>query len=243
MAINVLKDCKFYVGGYDFSGQMNKLEISVENEKLNSTTFGADTKHYEPGLQDVKLSHAGFVSMGVGEVDDIIADALSVKDQILTTAAESGADGEFATSFKGMIAQYVPGGKVGELYGFVVEASASSAIAVRGTISATGAKTSSDTGTIRQLGAVGAAQSLYCVQHVIAVSGTDPTLDTIVESDDGVGFGSGDTKATFAEASAIGSEWIQVGPAAITDDYWRVGWTIGGTDTPTFTFLVLIAIH
>ena len=241
MGLNVLKDCKFYLGGYNLSGGMNKLEIKTSNAKLKATTFGANTQHYNPGLKEVQASHAGFVTLGTDEIDDVLNTAWGAVDQIMTACAQTGAAGETAESFKGLMAQYVPSGQVGELFGFVVEASASDSNMVRATICETGAKTSTANGTSRQLGAVTATQKIYCIQHVIAVSGTNPTLDTIIASDDDTGFASGVTRATFAQATARTAEWIEVS-GAITDDWWRPEWTIGGTDTPTFTIVVLLAI-
>ena len=82
-----------------------------------------------------------------------------------------------------------------------------------------------------------AGKSMYAALHVISVSGTSPTLDVIVQSDDNSGFTTPTNRITFSQTGAVGAEWGSVA-GAVTDDYWRVSYTIGGSDTPTFAFAV-----
>jgi hypothetical protein len=55
------------------------------------------------------------------------------------------------------------------------------------------------------------------------------------------GFPSPATRLTFAQKTAAGYEFKSAA-GAITDDWWRVDWTIGGTATPTFSFVVAVGI-
>jgi hypothetical protein len=102
-------------------------------------------------------------------------------------------------------------------------------------------RTSSSTGTGRQLGAVAAGKSMYAALHVISASGTNPTLDVILQSDDNASFTSATSRITFTQATGRTSQLSSVA-GAITDDYWRVSYTIGGTNTPTFAFAVTAGI-
>ncbi len=78
--------------------------------------------------------------------------------------------------------------------------------------------------------------------HVVAASGTTPTLDMIVESDDNSGITSGVTRITFTQEVAVGAQYATAVAGPITDDWWRVGWTIGGTG-PSFTVIVTVGIQ
>jgi len=78
--------------------------------------------------------------------------------------------------------------------------------------------------------------------HVTAFVGAAPTLDVIVESDDNSGFTTAVTRGTFAQATAATSEWLTPVAGAITDDWWRIGYTLGGTITSA-TFAVFIGIQ
>lgn len=65
---------------------------------------------------------------------------------------------------------------------------------------------------------------------VSANSGTDETLDVTVEtSADGSTWY---TSGTFTQATGTGTQR----KAFLLDRFVRVAWTIGGTDTPKFTF-------
>ena len=86
-----------------------------------------------------------------------------------------------------------------------------------------------------------AGKYLYAILHVLAVEGTNPTLDLIVQSDDASGFASAVSRITFTQKTAIGAQFASlVGP--ITDTYFRASYTIGGTNTPKFTIALAVGI-
>ena len=73
-----------------------------------------------------------------------------------------------------------------------------------------------------------------------AISGTNPTIDFSIEwSPDGANFGVGEDVA-FAEltATAVVSRIFSV-----KAPFFRLAWVIGGTDTPTMTFLSVGVFH
>ena len=144
--------------------------------------------------------------------------------------------------FPALLAEYSPGAAVGELFAFNISAGGCDLLA-RGTVLENAVKTATANGTARNLGAVGAAQKLYAGMHVLAVSGTNPTLDMIIQSDDAEGFLSSANRITFAQKTAIGSQWATPVAGAITDTWWRCAYTIGGTDNPSFTVVVVLAIQ
>ena len=140
---------------------------------------------------------------------------------------------------RGLALQYTPlTGQVGVLAMGSVSSSLSTGPLVRGRLlhPSNVARTSSGSGTAVQDAAVGSGQTLYAALHVIAASGGSPTLDVIVQSDDNSGFTSATNRITFSQATTTGAQWgSAVGP--ITDTYWRVTYTVGGS-TPSFAFAV-----
>ena len=133
-------------------------------------------------------------------------------------------------------------GAPGELAMGKLSASSSTGPVVRGTLMhpTTTARSTSSTGTARQLGAVSATQSVYAALHVLSVSGTStPTLTVTVQSDT-VGFATPTSRVVFSGATAVGAQFGSAA-GAITDDYWRVSWTVSGTN-PSFLFGVTIGI-
>ncbi len=97
------------------------------------------------------------------------------------------------------------------------------------------ARTVTGSGLARQLGALSATRALYVGLHVLSAAGTTPSVTVVVESDDAVGMASPTTRATFTAATAAGGQTVQI-PGPVTDDWWRVRWTISGT-TPSFLFV------
>lgn len=243
MAFQVLRNCKLYFAGHDVSGDMNKLDLKYSAETLDKTVFGATTKSRLMGLKDVELSGGGFweADSAAFKIDDVVNSKLAVADELITVCPTDGAAGEVAFFFPALLAEYSPGAAVGEIFAFEISASGCQVLG-RGTIMETGAKSATAGGTARQLGAVSASQKVYAGLHILAASGTNPTLDLKIQSDDAQGMASPTDRITFAQATGIGSQWATPVAGAITDNWWRAYWTLGGT-TPSFTVVVVVAIQ
>ena len=81
----------------------------------------------------------------------------------------------------------------------------------------------------------GKADTLRAQIVVSAKEGTNPTLDVLIEDTlDGTNW---NTIKAFAQLTDTGQEVIDV--TTPFSDNIRVSWTIGGTDTPKFTFEVI----
>jgi hypothetical protein len=240
MAHQVLTDCKLWIDGYDFSGDFNALGLDYSVDAVPDDAFGVGTHIFLGGLHDVEGNHQGAVNLGTDGVEDILFANVGVVDVPVTLSPDSGADGEVAHFLKALSASYSPGAEIGQLKRFSVRFKASGERLVRGTIMHNATRTASGQGTARQLGAVSATQKLYAALHVIAASDSD-TLDVIVRSDDNGGMTSPTTRVTFAQATAVGSEFATPVDGAITDDYWQVDFTIGGS-SPSFEFVVVVGI-
>ena len=233
---------KLWFGEYDLSGDMNAMRLSLAAQRQNNTRFGDDTDVGAGGLTTILMEHEGIWLAGSGKVDEVLDTNLAVADLPISIGAETGADGEIGYLFRALQGLYVPinAGVIGSMHRFRVSAEGSGGDrAVRSTIMHNATRTATGNGTARQLGAVSATQKVYATLHVITASVGD-TLDVTVESDDNSGMTSATTQLTFTQATAITKEYkTQTG--AITDDWWRVAYTIAGT-APSFEFIVLIGI-
>jgi hypothetical protein len=238
MAVHILNNSKLWLHSYDLSGEVNSIALDYGSEIQDNTSYGASTRAKLGGLKTVTLGCEGFLNPDT--IDSALFSNIGVADRPVSVAPENSTEGSDVFFFKSNSSEYSQGGAVGDVASFSVSAEATGDL-VRGTIMVNGTKTASGTSTVRQLGAVSATQSVFASLHVLTVSGTSPTLDVIVKSDNASGFSSPANKITFTQATAIGSQFSsQAG--AITDDYWRIDWTVGGSDTPTFAFVVNVGI-
>lgn len=242
MAIAAHNLAKLYIDKYDFTGQINSQDLKIMADMLENTVYGADTRSNKAGLVSADVTHSGFIQLGVGNIEDILFGNVGVTGKIVSLIPEGATEGNIAYSIQSIASGFSQSGKVGDLLAFNFAATSHDKV-VRGTVGAIGAKTTTTFGTARNLGLVGATQKLYGILHITAVSGTNPTLDVIIRSDALVGMGSPTTRITFTQATAITSQWATPVSGAIADDlWWQIGWTIGGTNTPSFTIMVAIAI-
>lgn len=245
---SVLKDCKVYFGGYDISGVTNALTLTREVDEVEYRAFGNACPVYLPGLETVRYELEGFASSdGTSDQEDGMYANLSTLSLPFMACPLTGAVNEQAHFCPSMESKYSWGGTVGEMNGFTAAGISQGQPLILGRVMMTGSKATTTTGTAYELGAVTAATNyLYAQLHVFSVSGTDPTLDVIVESDDAEGFAGPATKITFAQiegASVPTAVWATPVAGPITDTWWRVKATIGGSDTPTFNFAVAIGIR
>lgn len=244
MSVFVLKNSKIYLGGYDVSGDLNKATMGYKAEEKDITTFGQSAKKRICGLSDTDLKLNGFwqADSSSYKVEDILWSKFAISDEVITIFPQTGAAGELGYSFKAMEGEYSPGGQVGDVLGFDMSAMANDLL-VRATCMESGAKTSTAAGTGRQLGAVLATQKVYAGIHILAKSGTLPTLDIKIQSDDNASFTSATDRITLTQMNAIGAQWATPLAGAITDDYWRFYFTVGGSGGPSFTVRAWIGIQ
>lgn len=236
MSKSVLTNALIMFGGYSLAGSSNAVNLGYAADELAGTTL-ADTTHVnEGGLKSVVMGAGGFFD---STPDAGLFTAVGVSDTPVTVAKDTTA-GSVAYFFKSLLSEYNPmQANIGELLMFQMNAAARGSL-IRGTLMLNATHTSSAASTGQQLGALTSAQELHAALHVFAVSGTSPTLDVDVESDDNAGFTSAAVQDSFAQKTAIGSEYLVI-PGAITDDYWRLNFTIGGT-SPSFSFAVSLGI-
>ena len=235
------KDMSILEGGLELAGTAKSatLETSVEaldTTALSTTGWTTVVGGLKSGTVDISLMADGshgfdlhaFDNLGVGSIPKSVTQST---------------DGSVAYLMQGITLNYAPvQGRVGEL-AMAQITGASSGVLVRGALihPSNVSRTASSVGTGRELGAVAAGKKMYAALHVIAASGTSPTLDVIVQSDDNSGFTTPTTRITFSQKTGIGYGWGSVA-GAVTDTHWRISYTIGGTGTPSFAFAVTAGV-
>lgn len=243
MAKTVIKGAKLYLDGYDVSGDHNAVAFNYGAELKDSTAIGDLTHKREGGLKTFSAAHAGMWEGGTAKIDEILSSRVGLTNVVTTLCPTTGIEGEPAFFATVAEASYVPGAAIGELFGFSVQMESVSDL-FRGTVLHNATRTATGTGTIMLLGPVSATQRVSAALHVVGpVTGTAPTLDVTIQSASTVGFGSPTFRANFFTASAIVGQQIAPVLGPITDPYWRAIWTIGGTGSPSFPFIVSLAIN
>jgi len=241
MATLIYKDVKCWMDGYDISGRLNKLGLEYAAELPDATTFGVTTRTRRPGLKIMKATLDGYADFDDEGVDEQVFSRLAVANTAFSFSPDGGDEGEAAHFFRAVVGQYKQGGSIGDMYAFGAVAEGSDGSGpIRGTVMHNATRSTSASGTARELGAVSATQKLYAALHVLSVSAGD-TLDVIVESDALETFLSPATKITFSQASAISAQFATPVAGAITDGWWRISWTVGGAAV-SIAFVVVVGI-
>jgi hypothetical protein len=237
MAHIVLKDVSVYAGGYDLTGDTNSVALDYGADMVEDTVFRQDTHGMRAGLKTVSFSMEGYTD-GT-HTDTALYDQIGLEDLPLTAMTAGPTEGNTAYSFLTAVSEFQPAnGAVGEMAAYSASAAAMGDL-IKG-YSLANVENADTTGATTgvQAGAATATQTIYAAIHVLN-SGTG-TLDAVIESDDNAGFTSPVTRFTFTQATGVTSEWLTLaGP--VTDDYWRVSYTIAGAD-PDFTFIVFFGI-
>jgi hypothetical protein len=248
VTVKVLYNVRLFTGGADLTAASNKVVFGADREEKDVTTFlpasdpDSGWKKVTGGLASGAVAASGFWEAGdAGKVDNSTWTNLGGLTGWTVCPADATV-GAPAYLMKAMTGKYQFLGTVGDINPYEAEAKSAWPI-VRGVVAHPPgtARTANGSGTASELTAVTATQNLYASLHVLSVSGTSsPTLTVIVESDvDGL-FGSPATRATFTAATAISGQITRV-PGAITDTFYRVSWTITGTN-PSFLFAVSLGI-
>lgn len=243
MPNHVLTNQRVFVDDYEITGDSNAVAIEYGVELKDCTVLGNDTRINKGGLKTVQVQVSGFYDAATQD-SEVFAN-IGVAGKPISICTEGGSVGDVGYFFDAVVGEYSMGESVGELNKFDMGAGAVGSL-VRGVIAhnaADTAETATGVGSAIQLGAVSGSQKLYAVIHVIESNGSgDQTLDVIVGSDDNVGFTSGLTALTFTQVTTTGNSEVLELDGPVLDDYYRVNFTIAGTGSPSFKFIVLFGV-
>jgi hypothetical protein len=212
------------LGEYNITANTMGVALEVGASEVEGTAFGDSFVNYLAG----SVKTAGLGVQGYTEYsspDAGIAASIGVGSTVITLA-DGRSDGDRAWFMNGLVTKYQPlAAKVGDAAKFDLGVSLSDRL-IGGWLQAYGSKAATGNSTGVQLGALSASQSLYASLHVITAPGS--TLDVIVQSDDNSGFSSPTTRITFTQVTSTPISYMGSVAGAVTDDYWRMKWTISG---------------
>src|ERR1700694_1798970 len=123
MTTQVLSNARLWLGGFDWSGDMNALALKYGAEMKETTTLTALTRTRIPGLQTYGFQHEGYWNGGANNVDDAIFNqAFAVKNSVMSIDPQTGGgvEGDLAYFGQVEVATYSPGGKDGDVLAFSV---------------------------------------------------------------------------------------------------------------------------
>lgn len=243
MAAFALLDATAHIGGYDFTGDSNKLTIAAEVDDLETTTFGATGyRSRVGGLRDVEAELAGFWQSAAAQaVDPEVFGDLGTADRACTFSNSGSVEASVAWLCQLGKFSYELFGAVGEVAPFSLAMMGTSGVGLvrgqvaraRGNVSATGVL-----GSVLNLGAPTAGQYVYVAVHVFT-AGTTVTLQ--LQSDTASGFPSATTQATIGPLAAAGGTWMTrlAGPFA-GETHWRLNVS---AITGTFNLAAAVAVQ
>jgi hypothetical protein len=242
MVVIAMVNAFAYVGGFDFTTDLNSIQLQLDADAQDATTFrSGGSKAYVGGLRSTAFDMAGFYEVAAvgGSPDTDSFPDLGIANRVFTTGdvetetntAYMFQAGKFSTTLFGQLGQTTPFSlksqgtdKFGTVRGQLAKA--------KGTVSATGAL-----GSGCNLGAASASQFLYASFHTFT-AGT--TITAVVESDTTSGFGAPTTRITIGPITTAGGTWATRLAGPLTDTWYRLRVT---AITGTFTVAGAIAIQ
>lgn len=243
MTLIALTNAVILIGQADTSGNSNTVELNAEAEEKDVTTFGPGAyRSFLGGLKMVDIKSSGFWDAGTASLpDDRLFGDLGVSGVPMTVTPTGAVVADTSYITRVMRPKYSFGEKVGEILAFDTEAKGDGTALIRGQIADNQARTATGTTAVRTLVAPTATTRVYASIHVLAVTGTTPSLTVTLQGDDTIGFPSPATVATGAAITTAGSQWLQ-GPSGVTaDSFYRLSYVISGT-TPSFLLVASIGV-
>lgn len=245
MAKQILTNVGIFIDEFDLTADMNAIAIDRKAEAHDVTVFGNGVvgRRRLGGLIVLSGQLEGFWEGGTDAVDEVLWNRIGLGNTVASFAPAGFAAGDAVYVSQVMKGEYSPQGEVSGVFRFSTsfESNMEGGLA-QGNILHNATRTTSGNGTAYQVGSVATGGSAWAALHVLAASGTSPTLAVTVSSDDAVGFPSGTLRHTFLTATDVSNRaQIVQATGPITDDYWRISYTIGG-GSPSFTFVVSLGI-
>lgn len=189
----------------------------------------------DPGAVTVQ----GRVNVYAG-LDEILGTATIGEIGAWSAVPTGGGEGDVGYLTEATFTGFTPlQGSVGEIATYDAAWRGSQRL-VRGTVLASRTVTATGTGTAYNLGTVTASQRVWAAAHLLTVGGTTPSVTLKVQSASAQAFTTPNDRVTFGAATARGGQFASTA-GSITDTWWRVSWTVSGTN-PSAAIRVLVGI-
>ncbi len=239
MATFVQTALETLLGEFDVSTDHKAVSLVLSNELQENTRYGQTARTSQPGLNSWQAAGEGFNDFVDDALDERLFGKIALANVLLTIAPLGATVTQVAYFGNSVQGEYSPAvDDVGDLLAFRWSASGSGADGmIRGSVALNAQPSSTGNGTAYQLGAVSATQRVYLGLHFITCTAA---ITVKLDSDDVEGFGgSAETQITAVEQSAPGHQFLSAA-GAITDDWWRIAYTIGGGGS--FDIIAIVGI-
>lgn len=234
MGEQVLRNVKIFFKGYDMSGQLNNVSLTINSELLDKTTFGSSFRKRKHGLKTLELNGSGFwdASANNNMPDDVLQPEVGSSTEEIMTINPEGTPGSLAVFTKGIVASYSPGGSIGELMGFDFAAQ-SYGVAVKGKLVRSSTIVGTGASTIYKFSRSSDTRTLYAAMHVIGDTTDAADYETVsIQVSDTTDFSANVSThlkfgTTLNNDDAGTAQWAST--KGSTDIYYRVRWEGGSS--------------
>lgn len=244
MATIALLNAFSYVGGHDFTGDTNQINLSMEATALDRSTFRSNGwTELKGGLKTSTFDEQGFWQSAASDaVDPEAFNNLATRNRVHTMGPAETEQG-VAYLWQAGFFSYQLLGSINEMAPFTLQSQGSDGVGVvRGQLAAElqDATAIGALGSAVNLGAGSAGKFLYLAFHVFS-AGT--TVSVKVQSDDAEAFATPTdvAGATIGPLTTTGGTWMtRVDATAFTDTWYRLNVT---AITGTFSVAGALAIQ
>lgn len=223
------------IDGYDISGVSSNFGFEVTNDLKDVLCFPAPTitsatvpyRKRLPGPVSGKNSIAGYLDTDV----NLPAFEAAFGGSPIVSYGSGRALGSRVWMYVGKQGTMQHGGAVGEVIPITAEIMSDGAV-VPGDLFEFSAKTATLNGTTRTISAVTTGKARYINTHVVAVSGTTPSMTVVFETSVIGDYTDAITRWTSSAFTTTGVQRAAI-TTAVGDLNGRFRWTISGTN-PSF---------
>jgi hypothetical protein len=239
VAITVLTSLVGALDGIKISDYATSVELGVDVDVVDVTTFGSGAfSASSAGLR------SGIVTLGgLNDIDGLesVLAPLFGGSHVVTVAPVGDTAGEIAGLHYGVVGAWrafdVTVGQASTID--IPVSNVSGGRPLQGLVTRSTATAVTSTATTTAVNCGAAPVGAWASFHVLAVSGTLPTITAQLQSSTSSGGSFTARGSASASRSAIGADWIT--GATTTDTWWRLSLTVGGTN-PSFTVLAAIGV-
>jgi hypothetical protein len=246
MNSQIFYDVKQYVGKYDISGDMNRVDVQGGHALVDTSCFGHRATRNSLGLENVTITAEGIHRNAANAASHVLRQNLKLTGQPYTVVPNGATAGNPALFCPAMVeTTYSVSATVGEKAPFNVTAMSEGQplIELGKVFIVSGSRTANGNSVSFQMPAVTSGKKLYAVAHVLSADGTDPTLDILVQSDAANSFGSPANVVTFTQFTDAGAE-AKANSSVNSDTWYRVEYTIDSADDDgDFSLVIVIGVQ
>ena len=234
------------VDEFDFSGEMNQVEIDIQNNPAPVTAFADTHETFVEGKRTFAVDFTGFWNTASNNFDGEMFTDLTTTGRALGIYPDEMTDGKFGWEGTSIPGPQERSAQIGGAILMSVNWKGDTGLIETTVLNRDTALSSTENGTAYQAGAVSATQKVFARVRLLAAPGGSGSndLDITIESDNASGFSSATTRLTFTTLNqgSSATHEDQETNGAITDDWWRAVMTISGGGSRTFNILVTLGI-